>query len=469
MFYFLYFVTSLVLSASSLEVCENGVDICPTGNTCCAMPTSSSAPYDSSNNISYGCISSNMGPLHATCCLDDGITGCAVNYMCSENHTCTSLDNNTSTSNSTADPLLHQLPRYQLCRGTNLDQVHGFSVGQQNIPAPAITRIAYYSSHGDITGNKIGRDSIQQVLLVIHGANRNADDYFCAASAAAASSYTESVLIIAPRFLTSSDGPVFLQEGGVAARWLDTGSGPWRYGAESIYPSRISSFHVIDNIMKELLNITNFPNLNRIVVVGHSSGGQFVQRWALLTSIWDHERVRAVVANPSSYAYLIPQRFINGHWELPPKDSCPQYNQWEWGMEPSTDGKNDVEVAYKIEAMDHLHNNISALACRYNDRDVVYLVGSLDRCNVSTAGWCNSHGLETTCMDELQGSNRWERSLHHLESLKQLGIFKHKRIVVEGVGHDHSLIFTSPEGLQALSLPIDSTEVKSDSVPVENE
>ena len=97
--------------------------------------------------------------------------------------------------------------------------------------------------------------------------------------------------------------------------------------------------------------------------------------------------------------------------------------------------------------------NISFAIERYGTRKVDYLVGSLDVCNVSEPeGWCNSHGLETTCMDELQGSTRYERNVHYLESLRRLGIENifQRQVVVDGVGHDHALMFQSPEGITSL-------------------
>ena len=104
-------------------------------------------------------------------------------------------------------------------------------------------------------------------------------------------------------------------------------------------------------------------------------------------------------------------------------------------------------------------------------RRVIYLEGRQDRCNVSLSSegdtadgerrdtpWCESHGLETTCADQLQGSNRWERNARYMEMLQQVtnrtaveacGGY-HRRVVVPGVGHDHSLMFASPQGLRAL-------------------
>lgn len=416
---------------------------CPTGNTCCAG----------------GCIPSDLGRWNGTCC-DDGKTGCGVGYVCSSKNT--AAEGCTATKQGFSDPLEQFLPRYRLCRpkpSNALKRIHGFPVNGEDDP---VNRLVYYSSHGDIwkATSTIDHD-IDMVLIFIHGANRNADDYFCAASAAVALSRSQNVMVVAPRFVSVSDGSIILEEGGTALRWSDEDNGPWRYGARSVYPAKstISSFAAMDSLVQTLLDRTPA----KVVVAGHSSGGQFVQRWSLLTETWSDNRIRAVVANPSSYAYLSPLRKINGQWQIPSDvdamtrtiTDCLRYNQWEWGLDDQSNAAIDdkkIDDEYKRLAMDQIGRNVTKLIQRFGTRDIVYMIGSLDRCNVSSSdGWCHSHGLETTCMDELQGSMRLERQFNYYESLETIvGIKTHSRITVEGVGHDHSLMFTQPEGLEAI-------------------
>jgi hypothetical protein len=93
-------------------------------------------------------------------------------------------------------------------------------------------------------------------------------------------------------------------------------------------------------------------------------------------------------------------------------------------------------------------------------RAVVYLVGGLDRCNISDFtenGWCQSHGLETTCMDMLQGLQRWQRHHLYLSMLRRLRVPYYSGIVA-GVGHDHSLMFHSSVGSQAIFGELPSIE-----------
>eukprot|EP00555_Chaetoceros_dichaeta_P008843 CAMPEP_0198275078 /NCGR_PEP_ID=MMETSP1447-20131203/63065_1 /TAXON_ID=420782 /ORGANISM="Chaetoceros dichaeta, Strain CCMP1751" /LENGTH=365 /DNA_ID=CAMNT_0043969665 /DNA_START=330 /DNA_END=1427 /DNA_ORIENTATION=- len=347
------------------------------------------------------------------------------------------------------DPLVRVLPRYRLCKAPEIKTVHGLSLGA--------ARLAYYSSHGPIENINTNASSIDMALIMLHGANRNADDYFCSAlTAIGLQTRFSNVLLVAPRFFSEID----TRPDNSFLYWKeDDGQGPWRYGANALSPAKISSYTALDVLVDAIWE--HFPSLKKMTIAGHSSGGQMIQRWTLLTSSWITGRMHSVVANPSSYAYLTPFRFIRGDWILPNDDNdeenafCPQYNQWEWGLE----GGGNLTVPYKDHA---LNTNVSndALITRFRNRRVLYLAGNLDRCNVSTttvdsAGssplWCNSHGLETSCMDEMQGSNRLERSEHYITSLRRLGIWgEHIRRVVHDVGHDHSLMFQSAEGLEAL-------------------
>jgi hypothetical protein len=211
----------------------------------------------------------------------------------------------------------------------------------------------------------------------------------------------------------------------------------------------------------------HFPNLKRIVVAGHSAGGQYVHRWALLSSspmIWgdgndslhkDERRivenrkveVRAIVANPRSYCYPDNRRMIrigedhasdsdrlvknhtvgvqinfkdgmrlhpnsdeqyNYVYAVPdPRDVdiCPTYDQWQWGLEPG----GDVPSPYKDAALDFVQNNLTALALRYSKRRVFYLVGEHD--TIVQEDRCETY--------DYQGDTRNERGRRYFRALSE--------------------------------------------------
>jgi pimeloyl-ACP methyl ester carboxylesterase len=315
--------------------------------------------------------------------------------------------------------------------------------------------LPYYSSHGSIVQEDPYRSQIETALVIIHGGGRNADDYFCSGLAAIGlqKQYkSSSVLLVAPRFLTAADGQVRLHGGGDGRemRWGGKGHGQWRYGAATVHPrsavKNITSFEAIDVLMNSLGDRKKFPNMKRIVITGHSVGGQFVQRWSLLTSSWVENRTSAVIMNPSSWTYLTPMRWSKGKWQIPGDGSCSGYNHWTWGLEQHP---TMMHSPYKDQIQERL--GVGGLVDRFADRRVTYLAGSADRCNVTGQGqWCQSHDLGTACMDELQGSSRLDRHFLYVESLKLVGIETHEHIIVEGVGHDHALMFTSSVALSFL-------------------
>ncbi|CAJ1932485.1 unnamed protein product [Cylindrotheca closterium] len=482
LFWFLIIRFGFAWQGCSNESSVHG--FCPTGNTCCRIHSDHDTGQHMVNNIDddnaehfqFGCIPGDMGKFNGTCCNDGG--GCPMGYKCiveksvgtadesSKEHFCQATP-----SAPMADYITQRLPRYRLCSINDEDdespltQLHGLGISSQSGDEG---KLAYYSSHGPIDRLVPSADShwIQTVWIFIHGSGLNADDYFCSALAArkAQTNYDEySVLVIAPWF---SEDDVANQPPYLVWSHQDA-LHPWRYGADAVNHN-ISSYTALD-VMVETLQNKLGPDV-KIVISGHSSGGQMVQRWTFLTKSWNHSNMKAVVANPSSYLYLTPFRRIDGSWRMPPSSSilndCPQYDMWKWGL---ADGGNET-VPYRDRA---LPNDSAAdkLIDEFQHKDVTYLAGSLDICNETEPDLllgdddedghdqqqqqhCHSHGLETTCMDELQGHTRMERGNLYMESLQYIWAKStthcHKRMIVPGVGHDHSLMFNSAVGMEAI-------------------
>jgi pimeloyl-ACP methyl ester carboxylesterase len=441
----LHIAIALSLSWALYENCSQGIvvvvggggdndGICPWQNTCCRQ-----------RDGSFGCV-----PSHAVCCNDASDTACGVNFACVPGGCAANATRIT-------DPLIQWLPRYHLSHVDDLT-VHSFAyASSDNGNNSKMHQLAYYSSHGDLEEMPIQlMRTIRMALIIIHGSNRNADDYFATALSLVEqqhqSKYKSSkILVLAPWFPLTTDvdvPPSVLQ-------WNDDGlGGPWRYGASAaaFHDDRdASSFAAIDALITSLQ--TTLPLLETVTVAGHSAGGQFFQRWALLTPVITSGNdttgisIRAVVANPSSYAYLTPLLWSNGHWNTKDATKCPHYNDWEWGLRVSKQYPAPY-VSYMLVQQSH-----PELFQRFDSRSVYYLAGSQDVCTIPDNvpnGWCHSHGLETTCMDMVQGVNRWERNWHYFQSLALVNVTRHRRLVILGVGHDHSLMFHSPHGLEAM-------------------
>lgn len=273
------------------------------------------------------------------------------------------------------------------------------------------------------------RPDITRAVLVLHGALRNADDYFRSAleAQAAAGDAGKSTLMIAPQFLVESDINAFKLPADML-RWSLYG---WEGGDPALAPSPASSFEALDAILAKLGDRTLFPNLKQVVVFGHSGGGQVVQRYAIATKgdqplLHEGIGVRFVVANPSSYAY-----FSKDRPDTAIAASCQGYNSWKFGMEE--------RPPYLAEP------SPAALEQAYVARRVIYLLGTLDTNP-------NHPALDKTCMAEAEGPYRYARGHAYVAVMqaRDNGTPNHSEWDVPGVGHEGGKMLTSPCGLTAV-------------------
>ncbi|MFL9864712.1 alpha/beta hydrolase [Paraburkholderia fungorum] len=276
---------------------------------------------------------------------------------------------------------------------------------------------------------------VTRAVIVIHGKLRNADVYFRTAQNARAAAHADpdSTLLIAPQFLATLD----LRTHDEPADLLRWKGDAWMGGEAARGPLPISSYAVLDAIVARLADRKLFPNLQHVVVAGHSGGGQVVQRYAVAARSIDVLTregidVRYVVANPSTYAYFDAQR-PNAQGVAAPFDAaqCAGFNQWKYGMDNRPPYLNDRSPA-QLEAA-------------YAARRIDYLVGGADTDPQQSA-------LDRSCAAEAQGPQRFARAeayyryiqARHPEGLKQ------SLHIVPGVGHDGARMLTSVCALSAM-------------------
>jgi len=271
--------------------------------------------------------------------------------------------------------------------------------------------------------------SINRAIIVLHGRLRNADLYYRSAKTAQAAAGDEgkTTLMIVPQFLAEIDIDAH-KLAPDTLRWSLEG---WEGGDAALAPNPVSSFEALDAILARLADRRIFPNLKQVVVAGHSGGGQVAQRYAIAgkgeaTLARQHIDVRYVVANPSSYAYFSAERP-----EPAIAAACAGYNNWKYGM--------DERSPYLAEATP------AALEERYVERDVVYLLGTLDTNP-------NHPALDKSCMAQAQGPYRCAHGHAYAETMarRDKGTPNHKLWDVDGVGHDGDKMLTSACGLAAL-------------------
>jgi pimeloyl-ACP methyl ester carboxylesterase len=270
--------------------------------------------------------------------------------------------------------------------------------------------------------------TVERAVIVVHGTNRDADNYFETMLAAVNLAHLgEETLVIAPEFQTADDHPAAGE-----AVWT---SGGWKRGHLSVsragVGTRVSSYGAVDAILALLADSLSFPNLESVVVTGHSAGGQYTHRFAATSPAGEeavHLRFRYIVANPSTYLYLGPERADGDSFSVPDPGACPDYNEWHYGLED----RNTYASALTAEELrDHLLG-----------RDVVYLVGTAD---------VGTNLLDMSCGAMLQGPNRYQRGLILFSYLD--AFFPghgHSLFQLPGVGHSSRSVYTSPYGQQAL-------------------
>lgn len=284
--------------------------------------------------------------------------------------------------------------------------------------------------------------NITRAFILIHGTNRNADHYFATATAAGfLAGALDNTIIIAPHFIAANDKPQLNE-----VVWPNRGD-TWRSGGMSTSNPTLAAFDFMDDLLRRLADKKTFPNLTKIVIAGHSAGGQFVSRYEMSNKVHDKLGVAVsyVVANPSSYAWPAAVRplptgnadpaiavmealgpngeKVNSDFTYGPFDvsKVPTYNHWPAGLENRT--------GYTAKMSD------AQLTKQLVDRPTTYLLGQVD---VLPLG-----GFDSSPAAMAQGPTRRARGEAFFKYLTEtLGAKQHAMIVPE-CGHNDRCIFTT--------------------------
>lgn len=290
--------------------------------------------------------------------------------------------------------------------------------------------------------------AIKRVLVVIHGGDRLPEYTYDVTLDIASASQEAETLFLVPAFFNLSD----LQDRSLAPDTLYWSSSGWKEGNKSlddppaVRPFRVSSFEALDELIKRFGSRVRFPNLQEIVIAGHSSGGQYVQRFAAIGKAETNSgsqgpRFRYVVANPSSYVYVNSARYYRtstgsiGFRSLSTtaRNQCPGYNDYKYGLNALNSYGSSVGT--------------SAIRSQYGKRTVTYLAGANDTD-------VNDPSLDTSCEAVLQGTHRRDRAEIYAKYVGYYygsGVYaRHTLKIVPSVGHSTRGMLSSPEGRAAL-------------------
>jgi Alpha/beta hydrolase family len=302
-------------------------------------------------------------------------------------------------------------------------------------------------------------DRITRALVMVHGTNRDADNYYRNALASAfLANALEDTVVIAPRIASNDRG---CRDALAPNEVSYSCSGDsWRSGGTAASNNKLTSFDFIDEVLRKLARKDIFPNLKHIVVAGHSAGGQFVNRYEMANQV--HETlgvpVSYVVANPSSYAYPDSVRPTAADWPVaagPPGYSpepagaaagrgraeggtpgaifrpfgdarnCTTYDQWPYGFEHRS--------GYTAKLSDE------QLKKQLASRPTTYLLGELD---ILPLG-----GFDGSCPAMAQGPTRLARGLAFSKYVtEKLGGHPEVTVIPE-CAHNARCMFTDEKAL----------------------
>ena len=224
----------------------------------------------------------------------------------------------------------------------------------------------------------------------------------------------------------------------------------WRYGGNA-QNTKNNSFRMTDMILNQIFTASEFAHVKRVLIAGHSAGGQFSHRYAAVhrnIKNLSHATFYYLIANPSSYVYLNNLRVSANNITFSlPKTTCSGYDDYPYGLANHADPQS---------LFDYDKKNISVETIRrqMKKRRVTYLLGELDNesANVSPLATAD-------CSSMLQGTlrsrlNRGKTYYRYMQN-QYLGN-RHELIKIPAVAHSARAMYNAPKTigyLQKVLLP----------------
>lgn len=293
-----------------------------------------------------------------------------------------------------------------------------------------------YCATGNIQSSAI-YPGYTRLVFVQHGRQPIAEDYLeVMESAAQKAGLLDETFIVAPQFMRQNDWNSYI--GGwpwdftpdFDLHWLGS---DWAIGETSTQNNDAlarSSFKVYDLMVGAALQ--RMPDVEEVIFVGQSAGGQFIHRYAAVgtPSLPPGVTARYVSANPQSYLYMNGTRPfpVPNTNQAPNNNNCPNYNAYHVGM-----GSFDAtDQQYIISVGPNQIRN------QYKNRDVTYLVGQFDT--------GDPEGGVYSCRMKVQGQHRLERGMAYADYIQDYywqnfgAIIDHRFQMVPGVGHGRGIL-----------------------------
>jgi len=325
-------------------------------------------------------------------------------------------------------------------------------------------RVFPYWSLGSPEGLYDNDSNVTHAIVVFHGYHGNSGDQKAcyvedAVRAQLRPEHHRRVLILAPQFYYPTDNHT--------SKELAWTRGGWLQGRQSYNGLRnLSSFSVIDELLKELTLKGTFPNLRTVRLVGFSAGGQFVQKYAAFGQAYEQITgalgasisIEFVVASPNTLTYFDSRRpvldiievceqggycntaIVHGtkfEFRMPVASPCNKTsNNYKYGL-----GGNLVPYVRTID--------LSAAIKSFGKKKVTYLVGNRDTCNNRATALpcqmrCRGTGCDGSCEANLQGFCRHMRLHAWFQYVDGLYEGQHRHAIHDvPVGHDSYQLWTN--------------------------
>jgi pimeloyl-ACP methyl ester carboxylesterase len=301
---------------------------------------------------------------------------------------------------------------------------------------------------------------VKTVIIIVHGSNRASGLDLNAVAVGVDAVDDDTIAIVAPSF---PDRPC------TASKWTGNSTASkcapvwarrkgWSKGYESdAYddcPKTISSYVAMDRVLDALPR--RYPRLSQIVLVGFSAGGEFAQKWALLSPQGEHGTttqgvaLRIIAGASPEYVYLDgsrPDPSCNQGGGSIEQDTCKKFRDvhamhWKWNDMHLTDGtcnrswdswpyglaclQNSTKTRcsqvgdYAIQGLhqnrtdSRYHKKRSSgfrrdIMRRFVTKDFRLSVGIHDSMNCAAGDVC---ACSDKCPSMLQGRDRLQRALH---------------------------------------------------------
>ncbi|WFD22457.1 hypothetical protein MEQU1_001129 [Malassezia equina] len=203
----------------------------------------------------------------------------------------------------------------------------------------------------------------------------------------------KDAIILSPLTLNQQDSAAVQNH-----NWAIYKDSNWEVGGSTHSPDMPhgeSYFTMIDKMIDMLLDKSKFPNLDKVVLAGHSMGAQAVQHYQLMrkTNKDQEDSIMWWIGNPGAWTWLNAGRPT--YWP----DCQDQMNIWPYGL-----NQTSKHVAYNMNAKEH------KLVSAALKRETQIALGLDDN------GEGNTH-----CEAFYQGANHLDRGSNYVLSVDGMG------------------------------------------------